>query len=125
MFKLILKLSPNNLLIIEGNYFIGNKIFFAAKSIRGLDDIYLTESLQEAIYFIEKKDIKLIVLDLKLPDGNGLELLKKLKEKQLETKIFVFSISTELKQICIKYGATAFYDKAKDFENLIEAIEKA
>jgi DNA-binding NarL/FixJ family response regulator len=60
---------------------------------------------------------------LKLPDGNGIQLLKLLKDKKIETKVFVFSISTELKRVCLKYGAFAFFDKAKGFDELIAALK--
>jgi len=118
-----LRPTLNNLLIVEDNPFIGKKIFKAAIEL-SIEDIRLTESLQEAISFLNDTNFEFVVLDLRLPDGNGVELLKWLKEKKIETKVFVFSISTELKQICLKYGAFAFFDKAKDFDELIEAIKK-
>lgn len=119
-----MKSIPQNLLIVEDNSFIGKKILNATKNISNIESVCLTESLLEASNLLEKNNFNFIILDLKLPDGSGLEILKTLKQKQIETKVFVFSISTELKHICLKYGATAFYDKAKDFDKLIEAIKK-
>ena len=124
MYNLVLKSILNNLLIVEDNSFIENKIFYAAKEDSNFDYIHSAKSLQVAISLLNKTIYKLIILDLKLPDGNGLEILKILKEKQVETKVFVFSISTELKQICLKYDAFAFFDKAKDFDKLNKAIKK-
>jgi response regulator of citrate/malate metabolism len=119
------KIALSNLLIVEDNSFIGEKILYAAKEVPSIKDIRLTESLQEAISFLENSDFELIILDLNLPDGSGIELLKWLKEKQIEIKVFVFSSSTELKQICLRYGAFAFFDKANDFDKLMEAVENA
>lgn len=118
-----MKPSINNLLIVEDNSIIRNNIFNAVKDISDIEKIHQKKSLQETFSILEETSFKLIILDLKLPDGNGLELLKMLKEKQVATKVFVFSISTELKYLCLKYGAFAFYDKAKDFDKLIEAIK--
>ena len=95
----------------------------ATKNICGFKNIYLTESLQEAISILNKCKIKLLILDLKLKDGSGLEILKMLKEKQIKVDVFIFSISKELSTTCFKYGAKAFYDKAKDFDKLIDAIK--
>ena len=121
----ILKSILNNLLIIEDNSFIRRNIYTATKEISSIREICLAKSLQEAISLLKKTQFKLIVLDLKLPDGNGFEILKMFKDKQVETKIFVFTISTELKRICLKYGAFAFYDKSTDFDQLMEALKKA
>ena len=114
-----------NLLIVEDNPFIGEKIVSAAKDVSGLKEIRLTPTLQEAISFLNDTKVELITLDLSLPDGNGIELLKWLKEKKIEQKVFVFSTSTELKQVCLRYGASAFFDKANDFDKLIENIKCA
>lgn len=118
-----MNLKQNNLLIVEDNSFIRNNLLKAVKSFNGIDKICFAMSLQEATSILKEIDFKLIILDLKLPDGNGLEILKAQKEKKTETKIFVFSISTELKRMCLKYGAVAFFDKATDFDKLIETIK--
>jgi response regulator of citrate/malate metabolism len=119
-----LKPTLNNLLIVEDNSFIGKCIVNGTKKISGIKNIHLTESLKEAISIMETTPFKFVILDLKLQDGNGIELLKILKEKKIETKVFVFSINTELQKICFKYGASAFFDKAKDFDKLIEALKE-
>lgn len=124
MYKSVLKPSLNNILIVENNSFIGKKIVSAIENINSFKNVYSTNSIQEATFFINKYSFQLIILDLKLKDGNGLEILKMLKEKQINVKIFVFSINKELNKICLKQGATGFYDKAKDFDILIEDIKK-
>lgn len=120
-----MKEAFHNLLIVEDNSFIGTNIFDAVKGISSLKNICLTKSLKETISVVNKSNFNLIILDLKLSDGNGIELLRILQENKKDTKVFVFSISTELRKTCLKYGAHAFFDKAKDFDELIEAIKKA
>lgn len=120
-----MKPKSNNLLIVEDNSFIRKSLFSATKNLRGVGEVCSTKSLLEAISFLTTTNFELIILDLKLPDGSGLELLKLLKEKQIAGKVFVFSVSTELRKTSLRYGAFAFFDKAKDFDGLIEAISKA
>lgn len=95
-----------------------------AKEIKDINDICLKNSLQHAISILTETKFEFIILDLKLPDGNGIELLKWLKENNIDTKVFVFSISTELKKTALKYGASAFFDKSKDADALMEALKK-
>lgn len=120
-----MKSNLKNLLIVEDNPFIGKSIVNMAKEVSSIGVIRLINSLQEAISVLDKTNFDLIILDLKLPDGNGIELLKWLKEKEIQTKVFVFSISTELKKTSLKYGAYAFFDKAQDSDKLIEALKNA
>ena len=114
-----------DLLIVEDNPFIGGSIVNATKEYSGIGVLHLTETLQEAISFLNVINFGVIVLDLNLPDGNGLELLRMIKEKHIKTKVFVFSVNTELKNMCLRYGATDFFDKANDFDKLIETIKVA
>lgn len=122
---MVLDSTLTDLLIVEDNPFIGESIVNATKEYSGIGALHLTETLQEAISFLNVTNFGVIVLDLNLPDGSGLELLKIIKEKKIKTKVFVFSVNTELKNICLRYGASAFFDKANDFDKLIETIKAA
>jgi response regulator of citrate/malate metabolism len=118
-----LKSKLNNVLIVEDNPLIGKSIVNAIEKISTIESLQLTTSLQEAISLIDHTNFNLIILDLSLPDGNGLELLKILKERKEKKKVLVFSTNTDLKQVCLRYGAYAFFDKATDFDELIETIK--
>lgn len=117
-----MKSKLKNLLIVEDNTLIGKSIVDATEQIIGRENLHLTTCLKEAITLVNETDFNLIILDLSLPDGNGLELLKILKDKKSNNKVLVFSTNTHLKGVCLKYGAYAFFDKANDFDNLIETI---
>ena len=80
----------NNLLIVEDNSFIGKNIINAVKEVSSINSISLTESLHEAISILENNHFEIVILDLKLPDGNGIQLLKLLKDKKIETKVLFF-----------------------------------
>jgi response regulator of citrate/malate metabolism len=114
---------PSNLLVIEDNTYIGEKIVDASKKIQGICDIKLSKTLKEAFAFLKELNFDTITLDLSLPDGSGIEVLKWLKKENLNKQVFVFSTNTELENICLRYGATAFFDKANGFDDLINTIE--
>lgn len=112
-----------NILLIEDDFEIGK---WLEKRILKLDNI---ESLNWEIN-IEKASIALslnnpdiIILDLKLPDGNGIDLLKKIKRSKHKSKVYVFSVSNELRNICLRLGADCFFDKTTDSEKLIESLK--
>mgnify|MGYP000014662946 CR=1 FL=1 len=118
-----MKSTQNNLLIVEDNSFIREKLYNAANEIESIKNICLAKTLGEVNILSSKITFDLIILDLKLPDGNGIEFLKTMKDVENPTKILVFSASKELNKMCLKYGAFAFFDKAKDFDNLIETLK--
>ena len=113
-----------DLLIVEDNTYIRKNIVNALKNNFGEENICQSATLQNATSLLKETNFKSVILDLALPDGNGVEMLKVLKKQEVKSRVYVFSMNIELKQLCLKYGATAFFDKTKDFDKLIESILK-
>jgi CheY-like chemotaxis protein len=59
-------------------------------ALAGRADIVTAPTLQKAQEYLRNGDFSLVVLDLSLPDGNGLELLNQLED---ETPIVILSVS--------------------------------
>ena len=112
-----------NLLLIEDDFLIGEKLYNTAKDLHNINLINLSVNLEEAKTALMLTEYDFIVLDLNLPDGNGIELLKWLREKKKPVKVFIFSMNIELKRICLKNGAEAFFDKSQDFDLLIDTLK--
>jgi len=110
-------------LVVEDDVRIGQKILVETKNIECVTGVKLATSIKEAIKSLDDEFYEIIVLDLNLPDGNGIQLLRWLKEKQIQTKVLVFSINKELKRLCLQNGAYSFYDKSKDFDLLLADIK--
>lgn len=71
-----------------------------------------------AIAGIVAQQPELVVLDLKLDGGSGLDVLRVVKEKQLASQVIVFSnqASQPYRKKCMAMGAADFFDKSQDFE---------
>lgn len=114
--------KPKNLLLIEDDFYIGEKLYKTAKTLQNIEKVNLKDTLEKAKMELTTSHYDLIILDLNLPDGNGIELLKWLKEENKQIKVFIFSMNIELKRMCLKQGAHAFFDKSQDFDLLISNI---
>jgi response regulator of citrate/malate metabolism len=112
-----------NLLLIEDDFCIGEKLYNATKILQNIHTVNLSVNLEDAKTMLMHTNYDVIVLDLNLPDGNGIELLKWLREKKSLVKVFMFSINIELKRMCLKNGAALFFDKSQDFDLLIDTIK--
>ncbi len=81
-------------------------------------------SIKEALKKFKQSNVDLILSDLKLPDGNGIELLRQIK--QIDSKIpFIFLTgdpNVESAVVALKEGAWDYLTKPVDLEHLLHKI---
>ena len=82
--------------------------------------------LQEANEILLKYTPEIILLDLKLPDGSGMDFLKKVRENSPETMILILTGygTISLAVDAIKNGALHFLTKPVDPDFLLITLEK-
>ncbi len=113
------------MMVVEDDLVIGERITNEFERFINSKDIKLARTVKESFDLLDSFEFKIMVLDLSLPDGNGIAVLDKLQEDNLNVVAYVFSINSELKKLCIRKGATAFFDKSKDFNNLINTVRSS
>jgi DNA-binding NtrC family response regulator len=81
----------------------------------------------EALKQVGKKNYDAIVLDLAMPDMDGIETLKRLLETNKDLQIIVLTGHATIDKgiEAIKKGATEFLEKPADVNLLVEKIKKA
>ncbi len=93
---------------------------------RGEYEVYSVGSGGESLSVIKKNIIDLILLDMRLPDGDGLELLKKIKEFDTEILVIIMTAYSDIQTAvsAMKSGAYHYINKPFDLEELRLLIEK-
>ncbi len=87
-------MMENKILIIDSDISLKKILVKALKNSNTLIDTVST--LSEAWIEISKKHFDLVITDVELSDGDGLELVEKIKKKKLVTKIIVISKKNNL-----------------------------
>lgn len=89
-----------------------SEICFLLKRIFKDKVVITTESLTNAHHLITSFDPDILIMDVNLPDGNGAEEVKKLKEKKQNLKVILISgANDDLNQLYHHYKADAFIKK--------------
>ena len=80
----------------------------------------------EALQALRKNDFDVVVLDLKMEDMDGIEVLKIIKKMDPELDVIMLTGhgSEKAAKDGIKYGAVDYLTKPCDFEELIEKINR-
>jgi len=84
------------------------------------------ETAQEALDVLKREDFDVVLLDIALPDKNGLELLKLLHHNYPKLAILIISMySEEIYAIrALKQGAKGYLTKNSSTDILIAAVNK-
>lgn len=93
---------------------------------KGDYDVYSVGSGEETFSIIKKNIIDLILLDMRLPDGDGLDVLKKIKEFDTEILVIIMTAYSDVQTavFAMKTGAYHYINKPFDLEELKILIEK-
>ena len=90
-------------------------------------EVIATASGTEGIEIIKNENTHLVLLDIRMPETNGIEVLKKIKELEPELDVIMVSASKEIKSAveCIKLGAYDYITKPFEIDELKSLMEKA
>ncbi len=112
------------LLVVDDSVAVWERLFAMLGERPAAEHITQVTSLAEARALLKRFVPDFVVLDAKLPDGNGVELLAELKAAG-DPKVAVFSNHPEYRERFLKQGADWFFDKSMDFPELLALLRHA
>ena len=116
---------PARLLIIddEENLLQVLSLLFAEQGY----EVTATPSLRQAREALDQHDFDLVLCDIMMPEGSGLDLLKEIREADADASVIMItaSTSTETAVAAMKLGAYDYVSKPFDVEELKLLVEKA
>ncbi len=84
------------------------------------------ENAHDALQDIEKLKPDAVILDIRMPDGNGIDVLEKIKKSRPAIQVIMFTNYPypQYRKKCMNYGADYFFDKSTEFERVAEALKR-
>jgi signal transduction histidine kinase len=117
--------ASSSILVIEDN----------AAQLKTLTDILETEALQpigclsgkEALVACQEHDVHVAILDLRLPDMDGLEVLSQIKQQTPDMKVIINTAHATLESAmeAVNKEAYAYVQKMGDTEELLAHVHRA
>ncbi len=82
---------------------------------------------ESALELVKEDEPDVMILDLKMPGIDGIEVLRRIKETQPKIEVIILTGhgSEEDRKICMDLGAFAYLHKPVDINELSDAIKKA
>ncbi|MFH7766466.1 response regulator [Acinetobacter sp. BSP-28] len=116
---------PVPVLVVEDESLIQDRLRNILTELGYSNDMLIfAKNLQQAFMEIEQQPISLALVDLGLPDGNGIELIEKLRALDSNAMILVISAWSTQESLfsAIKAGATGYVLKERDDAEVLLSI---
>ena len=80
----------------------------------------------QALAIVNKQKPDLVILDMKIPGMDGLEILKRIKKDYEEIKVIIMTAYGELDMIqeAMDRGAVTYFSKPFDIDELLQMVHK-
>lgn len=113
-----------NILIVEDDPMVAQINQQFIKKIDDQTSVDIASNVKEAIKHIENKEIDLLLLDIYMPEENGLTFLKYIREQGYKIDAILITAATDVEDIqtAFRYGAVDYLIKPFDFERFQQSL---
>ncbi|MBM4287985.1 MAG: response regulator [Deltaproteobacteria bacterium] len=87
-------------------------------------EVFTASNGIEALEVVDKEPLDLIILDIKMPEMSGIEVLRQIKEKYPNLPVLLSSAYSEYKQDFGTWASEEYLVKSSDLEDLKAAVRK-
>jgi DNA-binding NarL/FixJ family response regulator len=114
-----------NVLLVDDSELIISGLTEMLSDVHCIAKIKTAGTLAEATEVMNHEQINTVVLDINLPDGNGLNFLKWIKTNHPGVIVMMLSnMASELyRRTAEQRGADHFFDKSNDFEIIHKLLQ--
>ncbi len=87
-------------------------------------EVYTAANGREALEIVEKIPLDLVILDIKMPEMDGIEALRQIKERKPDLPVLLSTAYGEYKQDFATWASDDYLVKSSDLEDLKSAVKR-
>jgi DNA-binding NarL/FixJ family response regulator len=108
------------ILIADDSSLLRDRIKSLLNSLNHNPMIYEAENGVDALQLIREKKPDLVILDIRMPEMNGIQVLKEIRKLKIKTKVCILTNYPypQYKKRCFEAGADYFLRKTEEFEEI-------
>ncbi|MEN6585137.1 MAG: response regulator transcription factor [Sulfuricella sp.] len=110
------------LLIVDDLKMIRDVLTEAMSEIEEIETIVTADGVASALRVFREVHPDLVLLDMHLQDGDGLDVLRAIRAERPATQVVVLTRFPEYRDQCEALAVERFFDKADGLESVIDAI---
>ena len=112
------------ILIVDDSKVIQKSLIKMIKTLDGVSLIHSVSNITDAKLILKKTNDIVVITDIRMPNGNGFELLEYIKtnHKELKTIMITNYAYPQLKEKALKLGVDHFLSKTNELDRLIPIL---
>lgn len=122
-------LSPSNhpikVFIADDSRVVRERLTTLLNEVAGVEIVGQAENVAEAISAIGNLQPDVVILDMRLPDGSGIDVLQNIKQDEAAPMVIILTNYPYpgYRQKCLQAGADFFLDKSTEFDQIPKLFE--
>ncbi len=110
--------------LVDDNHFFLESLTFILNLKRDMEVIGTSKSGTDALNFLEQNRPDVVIVDMMLPDMDGIALLESIR-KRFEVPVIILSMHEEYRNHALRRGAFSYLVKGEGLDHLYDAIRRA
>ena len=113
-------------LIADDSELMRKRLITLISGLEGIDVIEEAEDCGETIKIIRELNPDVVILDIRMPGGSGMDVLRQIKKNKISPTVIIFTNFPypEYRKKCMELGADFFFDKSTEFIKIPEILEQ-
>lgn len=115
-----------HLLIVDDSEQIRTSLHALLNTVEGITSIRQAATLGQALDSVRQDPPTLVILDMRLPDGMGMDFIEPIKRLAPAVLIAMLTVYSHdaLRRHCLELGADWFFDKFTETDDLLDVVRQ-
>jgi DNA-binding NarL/FixJ family response regulator len=112
--------------IADDSLIVREHLVTMLEELAGIKVVGQAENVAEAISAIRILQPDVVILDIRMPGGNGIDVLQTIKQDEVAPMVIILTNYPypAYRQKCLQAGADFFLDKSTEFDQIPELFER-
>ncbi len=114
------------ILLVDDSAIVRERLKAMLSEVPKVETISQAKDLMQATELLKKLNPEVVVIDIQMPGGSGIDLLHQIKKEQRPPLVIVLTNQSypQYRKKCIDAGADFFLDKSTEFDRVAEVLKE-
>lgn len=113
-------------LVVDDSALLRERLVSLVSELPEVTTIGQAQDTSQALNAVQKLNPDVVILDIRLSEGNGIEILQRIKKKNSTPVTIMFTNYPypQYRKKCEELGADFFFDKSTEFHKITDVLKK-